>query len=139
MFYSILVAATAVSHLVSPSGKGEVTLSEKEEGVITLDGTFEGLKPGRHVLQLHAEGCSAIMKKGAGAHFNPLPKPGCDASLAILEISEFEANTEGKAAFETTLEGVHLTGTDSIIGHSLVLHPVGLTDAPPSCGRIESN
>ena len=137
MFYLLFIATTAISHLISPTGKGEVLLSEQQEGVVTLDGSFEGLTPGRHVLQLHAEGCSAILKKGAGAHFNPIAADGCDPSLAIVELAEFEASPEGKATIASTIEGVHLSGSDSIVGHSLVLHSVGLQGPPPSCGRIE--
>jgi len=136
MFYFICIATTAISHLISPTGKGEVLLSEQQDGVVTLDGFFEGLTPGRHVLQLHAEGCSAILKKGAGAHFNPVPTQGCDSSLAIVELAEFEASVEGKATIASTIEGIYLSGSDSIVGHSLVLHSVGL-EGTPSCGRIE--
>jgi|GEM_PF-2661134 len=138
MFFPILVATTAISHLVSPTVKGEVTLIE-DEGTVIIDGTFEGLAPGRHILQLHAEGCSAILQKTAGAHFNPLPDQACDAMIHILEIGEIEASFDGKGSIEVSVDGVSLSGDDSIVGYSLVLHPAGISTVPPSCGRIEIN
>lgn len=138
MFFLICVATTAISHLISPTGKGEVLFSEEQEGIVTLDGTFEGLSPGRHVLQLQAEGCSAIVNRSAGAHFNPIATKGCDPALAIVELAEFEPSAEGKAHIASTIEGLHLSGSDSIIGLSLVLYTVGQQEAP-LCARIESS
>jgi Cu-Zn family superoxide dismutase len=151
-FLPLLLALQAVSHLIPApgfNGRGEIFLIEKDTGQIVLTGNFEGLTPGRHALQLHAEGCSTLLKRqSAGAHYNPLPVQGCDASLAILDIGELEANQQGKATFEATLENVHLEGEDSIVGYSLVVHPVGLTSpselrgakaAPIACGIIKKS
>lgn len=137
---------------LSPSSGSQVT------GTVTFtpaaDGTkivvdITGLKPGKHGLHIHEKGdCSAPDASSAGAHFNPTHSHHGGPDTAERHAGDFgniEADASGKVHVGLKDKKLKLSGPDSIMGKSVVVHekeddlktdPSGNSGARVACGMI---
>lgn len=115
---------------------------------------LEGLTPGaRHGLHIHELGdCRAPDASSAGGHFNPQgtehggPK---SKKRHAGDLGNVQADANGSARSEITVTGISLgTGSDSIIGRSVIVHaqaddltsqPSGNAGPRIACGLISKN
>ncbi len=142
----------ATCQLDSKSGSqvtGMVTFTKVGDDVQVV-GVISGLKPGKHGIHVHEKGdCSAPDAASAGAHFNPTQKHHGGPMTAEHHTGDFgniEADASGKAHIDWKGK-MSLSGADSIIGKSLVVHekeddlktdPSGNSGARQACGAIEA-
>jgi len=109
-----------------------------------------GLKPGKHGFHIHEKGdCSAPDAASAGAHFNPTKKHHGGPMKAEHhegDLGNIETDASGKTHLDWTGK-LSLSGADSIIGKSVVVHekeddlktdPSGNSGARVACGAIEA-
>lgn len=144
---------TLVAKLSPSSGgqvMGTVTFTPGADGTkVVVD--ISGLKPGKHGLHIHEKGdCSAPDFSSAGAHFNPAHSHHGGPATAERHAGDFgnvEADASGKVHFELTEKDLKLSGADSIVGKSVVVHekeddlktdPSGNSGARIACGVIEA-
>ncbi len=144
--------AKATCKLESKSGSkvtGMVTFIKTGDDVQVV-GNIIDLKPGKHGIHIHEKGdCSAADAASAGAHFNPgQHKHGGPVTAEHHEgdLGNIEADASGKALINWKGK-MSLSGADSIIGKSLVVHekeddlktdPSGNSGARIACGVIEA-
>jgi len=128
---------------------GKVTFTETGD-LVLIDADFEGLKPGLHGFHVHEKGdCSAHDGSSAGGHFNPTHKKHGGPDSAERHVGDFGnlvADQDGKAHYQRMDSLIKLTGQDSIVGKSIVVHadpddlesqPAGNSGARIGCGLIE--
>jgi Cu-Zn family superoxide dismutase len=142
----------ATVKLESKSGSqvtGTVTFTKSGDDVQVV-ADFTGLKPGKHGFHIHEKGdCSAPDAASAGAHFNPTHQhhggPTTPPERHAGDLGNIEADASGKAHLDWKGK-MSLSGTDSIIGKSVVVHekdddlktdPSGNSGARIACGVIE--
>jgi Cu-Zn family superoxide dismutase len=145
-------ATKATAKLESKSGSkvsGTVTFT-KVGNDVEVAGDVENLTPGKHGFHIHEKGdCSAPDASSAGAHFNPTHQHhdglSGDARHAG-DLGNIEANESGKAHVHWKGK-LSLTGADSIVGKSVVVHekeddlktdPTGNSGGRVACGVIEA-
>jgi len=144
--------AKATCKLESKSGSqvtGMLTFTKSGDD-IQIVGDITGLKPGKHGFHLHEKGdCSAADAASAGAHFNPgQHKHGGPTTTERHEgdLGNIEADASGKAHIDWKGK-MSLSGADSIIGKSVVVHekeddlktdPSGNSGTRIACGVIEA-
>lgn len=118
---------------------GTIVLRMTEQGGLLLKGNLTGLPAGSHALAIHEKGdCTAHDAKSVGGLFNP---GGAEQPLGMLgDIKTVEA---GKTDVELVVEGLQLTGPNSVLERALVVHAwpydpaVDLATVPClSCGVI---
>jgi Cu-Zn family superoxide dismutase len=142
----------ATCKLESKSGSqvtGTVTFT-KTGDMVQVVGDFTGLKPGKHGFHIHEKGdCSAPDAASAGAHFNPTQQHHGGPMTADHHMGDFgniEADASGKAHVDWKGK-MSLSGADSIVGKSVVVHekeddlktdPSGNSGARVACGAIEA-
>lgn len=115
---------------------------------VQVGGHIMNLKPGKHGLHIHDKGdCSAPDASSAGPHFNPTNQHHGGPSTAehhTGDLGNIEADESGSAVINWKGK-LSLTGNDSIIGKSLVVHekeddlktdPAGNSGARIACGVI---
>ena len=138
--------------LESKSGSqvtGRVTFKKVGDDVQVV-ADIQNLKPGKHGFHIHEKGdCSAPDAASAGAHFNPgQHKHGGPMTAERHEgdLGNIEADASGKAHIDWKGK-LNLSGADSIIGKSVVVHekeddlktdPSGNSGARQACGAIEA-
>ncbi len=128
--------------------QGVVTFTETPEGV-RIVANLRGLPPGRHGFHVHEFGdCSAPDAESAGGHFNPTNQPhGAPADIQRHDgdLGNIDAGPDGTAHFEWVDPVMELTGENSIVGRSVIVHaaPDDLTSQPSgnagarlACGTI---
>ncbi len=123
--------ATARVELAATRGhtaNGLLTLIERANGV-AVAGSIRGLDPdGTFAFHVHENGdCSAPDASSAGEHFNPTGQPhgGPDTTPRHLgDMPNIEANDEGVAEVDVTLDDVTLTGAEatSLANRAIVVH-----------------
>jgi superoxide dismutase, Cu-Zn family len=140
----------ATATLESKSGSqvtGTVTFTKVGDQVQVV-ADIQGLKPGKHGFHIHEKGdCSAPDAASAGGHFNPTMKH--HGGTSGMERHEGDlGNIETDASGKTHLDWkgkLSLSGKDSIIGKSVVVHekeddlktdPSGNSGARVACGAI---
>lgn len=130
--------------------RGTLTIWQRGDKV-HIKGDVSGLAPGKHGFHIHEKGdCSAADASSAGAHFNPTGKEhgpmGKESHLG--DFGNIEAGKLGVARVYLELDAEHwkLTGPNSIVGKSIVVHekeddlktqPTGNSGARLACGVIE--
>jgi superoxide dismutase, Cu-Zn family len=127
---------------------GIVTFTQFQNG-IKIVADIEGLTPGKHGFHIHEYGdCSAGDGSSAGGHFNPEGKQhgmAASANSHMGDLGNIEADSSGKAHLELTDPMMTLSGPNSIIGRSVVVHagfddmttqPTGNSGARVACGVI---
>jgi Cu-Zn family superoxide dismutase len=143
--------------------KASATLEPKSNSKVTGTVTFtkvgddvqvvadiQNLTPGKHGFHIHDKGdCSAPDAASAGPHFNPTMKHhGGPMTLDHHEgdLGNITADASGKAHLDWKGK-LSLTGKDSIIGKSVVVHekeddlktdPSGNSGARVACGAINA-
>jgi Cu-Zn family superoxide dismutase len=126
---------------------GTVTFTKVGDEVQVV-ADIQNLTPGKHGFHIHDKGdCSAPDAASAGPHFNPTQKHhgGPDtADHHSGDLGNVTADASGKAHLDWKGK-LSLTGTDSIIGKSVVVHekeddlktdPSGNSGARIACGVI---
>jgi len=111
---------------------------------------IQNLKPGKHGFHIHEKGdCSAADAASAGGHFNPTQKHHGGPTTAehhAGDLGNIEADASGKAHLDWKGK-LSLSGKDSIIGKSVVVHekeddlktdPAGNSGARIGCGTINA-
>lgn len=127
---------------------GKVQFIELDKGV-RIVANVEGLTPGEHGFHIHEFGdCSAPDAASAGGHFNPtksLHASPMDLPRHIGDLGNINADSNGKASYNRIDFSVALSGTNSIIGKSVIVHeknddfvsqPTGNAGARLACGII---
>jgi superoxide dismutase, Cu-Zn family len=134
----------------APGGKvhGEVSFL-KTEGGIKIVADVTGLTPGKHGFHIHEFGdCSAADLMSAGGHFlipgESHGAPG-EPDSHKGDLGNLEADSSGMAHYEWLDPNISLTGANSIIGRSVIIHasvddlktqPAGNAGARVACGTI---
>jgi Cu-Zn family superoxide dismutase len=123
---SKMTMAVAVVHgLGDHKVKGKVTFTQKEGGV-EIVAELTGLAPGEHGFHIHEFGdCSMADGKCAGGHWNPTGAPHGgpdDAKRHAGDLGNVKAGDSGKATYKRIDKMVTLSGPNSIIGRSVILH-----------------
>jgi superoxide dismutase, Cu-Zn family len=137
---------------LEPKSDSKVTglvLFLKNGNEVQVAGRIQNLTPGKHGLHIHDKGdCSAPDASSAGAHFNPTNQhhggPNTPERHAG-DLGNIEADASGIAVINWKGK-LSLSGSDSIIGKSLVVHekeddlktdPSGNSGARIACGEIK--
>uniref|UniRef100_A3QQY1 Superoxide dismutase [Cu-Zn] n=1 Tax=Azumapecten farreri TaxID=106299 RepID=A3QQY1_AZUFA len=102
------------------------TVNFKQEGdTVHLTGQITGLTPGKHGFHVHQYGDNTNGCTSAGAHFNPSGKthgaPG-DEERHYGDLGNVTADGNGVAKIDIKDKLVTLTGTQSVIGRTMVIH-----------------
>ena len=141
--------AIAVLHSTSGSSvTGTVTFTASGD-TVNVVADISGLTPGKHGFHIHEFGdCSSPDGKSAGGHFNPgnHHHGAPDATDRHAgDLGNIEADASGKAHLEMTDKVMKLSGTDSILGHAVIVHekaddlktqPTGDAGGRLACGVI---
>ena len=142
----------AVAKLEPKSGSqvtGTITFSKSGDDVRVV-ADIQSLKPGEHGFHVHEKGdCSAADAASAGGHFNPTHQHHGGPMTAehhVGDLGNIAADASGKAHLDWKGK-MNLSGADSIIGKSVVVHekeddlktdPAGNSGARIACGVIEA-
>jgi Cu-Zn family superoxide dismutase len=142
----------AAAQLEPKSGSqvtGMVTFT-KVGDEIQVVADIQNLKPGKHGFHIHEKGdCSAADAASAGGHFNPTQQHhGGPTTLDhhTGDLGNIVADSSGKAHLDWKGK-LSLSGKDSIIGRSVVVHekeddlktdPAGNSGARIACGIINA-
>ena len=142
----------AAAQLEPKSGSkvtGTVTFT-KVGDEIQVVADIQNLTPGKHGFHIHEKGdCSAPDAASAGAHFNPTMKHHggpMNPDHHSGDLGNIVADASGKAHLDWKGK-LSFTGTDSIIGKSVVVHekeddlktdPSGNSGARVACGAINA-
>lgn len=143
----------ATCTLESKSGSkvtGTVTFT-KVGNAVQVIADISGLTPGKHGFHIHEKGdCSAADASSAGAHFNPGAHKHGGANAGERhegDLGNIEADASGKAHLDWKSTDMTLSGPNSVIGKSVVVHekeddlktdPSGNSGARQACGAIEA-
>ena len=126
---------------------GSVSFTQSGDAVKVV-ADITGLTPGKHGFHIHEFGdCSSSDGSSAGGHFNPTHKNhgAPDASERHAgDLGNIEADASGKAHLELTDKVMKLSGSDSIVGHAVIVHekvddfsqPTGNAGGRLACGVI---
>lgn len=140
----------AAAQLEAKSGSqvsGTVTFTKVGDEVQVV-ADIQGLKPGKHGFHIHDKGdCSAADAASAGGHFNPTQQHHGGPTTAEHhsgDLGNIEADSAGRAHLDWKGK-LNLTGKNSIVGKSVVVHekdddlktdPAGNSGARIACGAI---
>ena len=127
---------------------GTITFITTDKGVKVI-ADLQGLTKGKHGFHIHECGdCTSPDGSSAGGHFNPMGKSHgapMDMMRHMGDMGNIEADETGKAHLEYLDNTISLTGENSIIGHSIIIHkneddmktqPTGNAGARVACGVI---
>jgi Cu-Zn family superoxide dismutase len=144
-------ATSAVAELNPTQGnqaRGTLTFTPVGGG-LHVEGTITGLAPGAHGFHIHEVGdCSAPDGSSAGPHWNPgnMSHGSPEATVHHLgDLGNIQADSSGAAHYDAVLHDVGLSGANSVLGHSVVVHqnpddyttqPAGNSGPRIACGVI---
>lgn len=98
---------------------------EETDGSVTVTGSISGLVAGKHGFHVHQFGDNTNGCTSAGPHFNPRGKTHgapADAERHVGDLGNVTAGDDGVAQFNISDNQLKLTGPDSIIGRTVVIH-----------------
>jgi len=104
---------------------GVVHFKQDANGETSIEGTVEGLTPGLHGFHVHEFGDNTNGCISAGPHFNPAGKPHggpADQDRHVGDLGNITAADGGVAKIAFSDRMISLTGPNSIIGRTLVVH-----------------
>jgi Cu-Zn family superoxide dismutase len=141
--------AVAVLHHSSNSKvHGVIHFVQKGEAV-EVNGEVHGLTPGAHGFHIHEFGdCTSPDASSAGGHFNPGHKMHGGPHAADRhegDLGNIKADASGTAKIHFSDKMLHLSGKDSILGRSVIVHadpddlksqPSGNAGARVACGVV---
>jgi Cu-Zn family superoxide dismutase len=152
MFAQAQDGTKATAKLEPKSGSqvtGTITFTKTGDEVHVV-GDIENLTAGKHGFHIHEKGdCSAPDASSAGGHFNPTHQHHGGPTTPerhVGDLGNIEPDASGKVHFDWTGK-MSLSGADSIIGKSVVVHekaddlktdPAGNSGARIACGVIVS-
>jgi len=132
----------------SNTARGVITF-EKVDGGIKVSGEITGISAGKHGMHVHQFGdCSSPGATSAGPHFDPHTKMHggpSDTARHVGDLGNITASITGIATFEFVDSHLSLSGENSIIGRSMVVHageddlasqPSGNSGGRIACGVI---
>lgn len=118
-------ATAALSPTQGSTVRGTVTFEPAGDG-LRVTAHIEGLTPGDHGFHLHQNGdCSAPDGSSAGDHWNPTQQPHGAPDAAqhhAGDLGNITADASGMAHVDKTVAGIGLSGTQSVIGHAVIVH-----------------
>jgi Cu-Zn family superoxide dismutase len=157
---AIAATNTYDAPIMSAAGKlvGDARFIGQSGGGTEIIVHVSGLPPGQHGMHIHEIGsCNALRDMAgvatpfgaAGGHFDPKhtghhlgPNGGGHAG----DLPMITVDAAGNGGFAYFAQGLDVTGTDTIVGRSIVIHanPDNYTDTPPlggsgpriACGEI---
>jgi len=111
-------------------GEGATTgtvslIQDKPDSEVVVCGKISGLAPGQHGFHIHEFGDNTNGCTSAGSHFNPFGKTHggpCDEERHVGDLGNVLAGEDGVAEFQMQDRLITLTGPNSVIGRSLVIH-----------------
>merc|ERR1712226_332228 len=123
---TLKMATKAVCVLVGDA-KGTLTFTQEGTGPVKVSGEVSGLKPGDHGFHIHEFGDTTNGCVSAGPHLNldkcehggPTDGKG---GRHTGDLGNVVANADGVAAIAIEDSFISLTGANSIVGRSLVVH-----------------
>jgi Cu-Zn family superoxide dismutase len=107
---------------------GTATFTQTGPQTVQMVVDLKGLAPNsKHGIHIHERGdLTAPDLSSAGAHYDPAMTKqhgGPDSAHHHAgDAGNIEANAQGDAHLEVTLNGVSLTGNNSIVGRSVIVH-----------------
>jgi Cu-Zn family superoxide dismutase len=119
--------ATAIIQAKSGSSiQGSLNFTQTNH-LVTVSGTFSGLKPNSaQGIHIHEKGdCSAADATSAGGHYNPSNLPHGSSSESnhhAGDMPNIMSDENGNASYKVTLKDFTLSGEQSIIGRSVIVH-----------------
>lgn len=134
------------------TASGQINFTE-EDGIVKMEGKFEGLTPGTHAIHLHEKAdCSAEDGTSSGGHWNPTHqkhgKWGDAEGYHKGDIGNLEADENG-IAFISMQTDEWCIGCDdenkNIVGKAVIVHdgkddfvsqPTGDAGGRVSCGGV---
>ncbi|KAL6255276.1 hypothetical protein P5V15_013613 [Pogonomyrmex californicus] len=137
MIVLLLAAVTAVTAeemvavvRLTPFSEKNVTGNLKivqsvPNGPVTITGKIQGLTEGLHGFHVHEKGDLSMGCISAGGHFNPenvthgAPE---DTVRHVGDLGNIQANSAGEAIINITDNIISLSGSNSILGRSIVVH-----------------
>ncbi|XP_064404999.1 uncharacterized protein LOC135350198 [Halichondria panicea] len=105
--------------------KGTITFTPSADGNTSVTGQITGLSKGSHGFHIHQFGDYSGGCVSAGSHFNPSGKQHggpTDANRHAGDLGNIEAGDDGTATVNITDNQIPLSGENSIIGRSVVVH-----------------
>lgn len=130
---------TAVAEMNPTDGnkaQGEIKFIQ-EKGYVLVKAYIDGLTPGTHPFHVHQVGdCSAADGSSAGGHFKPTQTEP-SSKVEAADLGKLKADSKGKAHLTFKDKLLQLSGPDSIIGHSVVIHASN-SPARVACGVIQA-
>jgi superoxide dismutase, Cu-Zn family len=119
--------AVCVLAPVGKSGVSGTIVFEESAGRMHISGKITGLTAGKHGFHVHQFGDITDEAKGmsAGGHFNPHNMPhGAPAARSrhVGDLGNITADSDGTATVDDYDSMITFSGSNNIIGHSLVVH-----------------
>lgn len=144
-------ATGAMANIGSTEGhktKGSVKFTA-ENGGVRVVADLTGLAPGEHGFHIHQNGdCSAPDGSSAGGHYNPTGEPHGGPNSEhhhVGDLGNITADASGNAKMDQAFSFLSLSGTNSIVGHAVIVHqgkddltsqPSGAAGPRVGCGVI---
>ena len=150
MWQNVRDAVAVLAPTEGSSVRGVVRFHQDDDGTVTIEGTFEGLVPGRqHAIHIHEFGdCTDLHGKSAGGHYNPENRPhGLPpaAERHAGDLGNLQADDQGTATLALTVDNISIAGLENpIIGRAVIVHakpddggqPTGNAGGRAACGTI---
>lgn len=141
-------AVCQISGLDNSQIKGKATFTQEADDVL-VEVELDGLSPGKHGIHIHEHGdCGGVSGASAGGHFDVLKHNHGAAGMVDShegDLGNIVADSKGHARLSLADKWLRLSGDQSILGRSIVVHageddqvsqPAGNSGARVACGLI---